>query len=98
MSEEGVQPLVGVENTVLGEVIGGLNRAHALAPRLLVNRLGTNTRRQRLICSPVGGYRHLQHRSLQWGTPSARVSERDHDPEYARNDHAACLPAQVIRP
>jgi hypothetical protein len=40
MSKVGVQFLVGVEDAVLREVISRLNRAHALAPRPLVDRLG----------------------------------------------------------
>src|SRR5216683_1736416 len=56
MSEEGVQLLIGVEHAVLGKVVGRLDRLHALAPRLLVNRLGTDLRRLCRIIRVAGGH------------------------------------------
>lgn len=60
MSKEGVQFLISVENAILGEIVSRLDRAYALAPCLLVDRLSTAARGQRPVVSPVRRHRHLQ--------------------------------------
>jgi hypothetical protein len=39
MGEKGIQFFIGVEDTILGKIIGRRYRPYALAPRLLVDRL-----------------------------------------------------------
>jgi hypothetical protein len=58
MSEKRVQLLVGVQDAVLSEIIGRLDRAYTLAPRLLVERLAATVRRDRRIVRPVRGHSH----------------------------------------
>ncbi len=70
MSEEGIQLLVGVEDAILREVIGRLDWAYALAPCLLVDRLGAAIRRYRYIVHPVRGHCHLRYQSLQYRIPT----------------------------
>jgi hypothetical protein len=55
MRKELIQFLVCIENAVLGEIIGRLDGAHPLSPRLLVDRLDM-ARRHRLVISSVRGH------------------------------------------
>jgi len=76
MGQEGVQLLVGVEDTVLSEIIGRQDRAYTLAPCLLVERLGAAIWRQRSVVRSVRGHCHLQYRSSPvWH--SVRAALRD---------------------
>ena len=58
MSQEGVQLLVRVEDALLRQISGRTDRAHTLAPRLLINRLGTAIRRDCCVVRPVRGHHH----------------------------------------
>lgn len=60
MSEEGVQFLISVEDAVVREVIGRPDRAYALAPSLLVDRLDAVIRRDRYLVRSVRGHYHLR--------------------------------------
>jgi hypothetical protein len=55
VSEEGVQLLVGVKDTVLGKIIGRRYRPYAFTPCLLVDRLGTAIRRHCRVANSVHG-------------------------------------------
>jgi hypothetical protein len=57
--EKGIQLFVCVEHAVVGEIVGRHDRAYALAPCLLVDRLNTAIRRHRRVVSSVRGHRHL---------------------------------------
>lgn len=60
MGEEGVKLLVSVEDTLLCQIIGRLDRTHTLAPRLLIDRLDTAIRRDRRVVRSVRGHCHPQ--------------------------------------
>lgn len=72
VSEKFFQFLVGLEEVQLGQVVGGLDRAHTFAPRLLVDRLRAAAKAYRLVISSVRG-RHL---------PGITVSLRAYLPSY----------------
>ena len=56
--EKGIQFLVGVEDAVLSEIIG--SRAHALPPRLLVDRLDAVIRQPCRVVRSVRSHCHPQ--------------------------------------
>src|SRR5215470_17983901 len=60
MGEEGVKLLVSVEDALLCQIIGRLDRTHTLAPRLLIDRLDTAIRRDRRVVRSVRGHCHPQ--------------------------------------
>jgi hypothetical protein len=60
VGQEGVQFLVGVENVVLGEIVGRLDQPDVLAPRELVDGHRTTFRRpHRVVVRAARGHRHL---------------------------------------
>jgi len=65
MSKERVKLLIGIEDAVLCKVIGRPNRAYALAPGLLVDRLGALIRWYRYVVRPVRRHCHLRYQSFQ---------------------------------
>jgi len=58
MGQERVKLLVGVEDTVLRQIIGRLDRTHALAPGLVINGLDAAVRRDCCVIRPVRGHPH----------------------------------------
>ena len=63
VSQKGVQLLVGIEDTILGEIIGRDDGTYALPPRLFVDRLNAAIRRHRPVGS-VGRHRHPQYQPV----------------------------------
>jgi hypothetical protein len=61
MSQKGVQFLVSIEDAFLRQIIGSPDRAHALAPCLLIDRLDAAVRRDCCVVRPVHGHHHPRY-------------------------------------
>ena len=70
MSQEGVQFLVSIEDALLRQIIGSPDRAHTLAPCLIIDRLDAAVRRDCCVVRPVRGHHHPRSLGLfQCHTP-----------------------------
>src|ERR1022692_1866700 len=64
VSQKGVQLFVGIEDTVLGEIISRGDGTYALPPYLFVDRLDAPIRRHGPVVGSVGRHGHPRYRSI----------------------------------
>jgi hypothetical protein len=70
MSQKGVQFLVSIEDALVRQIIGRPDRAHTLAPCLVIDRLDAAIWRNRWVIRPVRGHHHPRQSALsEYPTP-----------------------------